>query len=99
MISQAKVATQHGELYLKKMCRHFAHKVPTTILGHQGRIDLPFGRCRIDTGEDHMLLHLEIENADDVGRAEEVITDHLLRMANKDAPSVQWNRTDNTLST
>lgn len=98
MISTAKVSTQHGELYLKKLCRHFAHKVPATILGSQGRIDLPFGHCRIDAGEGHMLLHLDIENVDDVSRAEQVIADHLLRMANKDEPSVYWHRTDNSLS-
>lgn len=99
MISEAKVATRHGELYLKKLCRHFAHKVPATIVGHQGRIDLPYGYCRIDAGEDHMLLHLDIEKDDDVCLAEQVISDHLLRMANKDTPSVRWNRTNNSINT
>lgn len=95
MISQATVETRHGALYLKKLCRHFAHKVPVALDGEQGRIELPFALCRIETDDGQMLFHLDIDDAEDAGRAEQVMTDHLLRMANKDDPSVHWQRSDN----
>ena len=94
MISQATVETRYGASYLKRLCRHFAHKVPAVIDGAQGRIELPFAFCRIDTDDEYMRFHLDIDDVDKADLAEQVITDHLLRMANKDQPGVRWDRAE-----
>lgn len=93
MHSKATVSTSHGSSYLKRLCRHFSHKVPTTFTTSQGRIELPFAICRIDVDEHHMYLSIEdAESTSRIEKAEKVVADHLVRMANKDTPVVVWNR-------
>lgn len=93
MQTRAQVMTASGQTYLRKLCRHFAHKVPATLNGDQGIIDFPFGRCRIDATPDQLHLFIDIEDVNDLNSAEQVITDHLLRVANGDDLKVQWSRT------
>lgn len=96
MITQATVQTAFGGLYLKKLCRHFAHKVPATLTESQGRIEFPFGACRIDVDPEQMHFSIEVHEEDEVMEAEEVLKDHLLRMANRDQPLVEWHRISST---
>lgn len=94
MITQATVQTPFGELYLKKLCRHFAHKVPAALTETQGRIEFPFGPCRIDVDIDteQMRFSIDVREDHEVVQAEKVVKDHLLRMANRDQPLVEWHR-------
>ena len=94
MQTEALVNTQSAELYLKKLCRHFAHKVPATIAGQSGIIDFPFGRCRLDVKPGSLVMCIELENADDVDKAEKVVSEHLVRMAPKETLTIEWGRTD-----
>lgn len=93
MQTEATVATEHGIAYLRRLCRHFSHKIPTSMHGEQGRIEFPFGLCVVDVDEKSMRIRIAIDQASELDRAERVVEDHLLRMANKDDPVVVWHRT------
>ena len=92
MITRATVQTPFGERYLKKLCRHFAHKVPAALTETQGRIEFPFGPCRIDVDTEQMRFSIEVREDHEVVQAEKVVKDHLVRMANRDQPIVEWQR-------
>lgn len=92
MQTQARVTTPHGDIYVKKLCRHFGHKVPVQIAATKARIDFPFGACQIAFDEKQVEFNMEVANTADLDKAEQVVTDHFLRMANKDNPEVRWNR-------
>ncbi|WP_317932971.1 DUF2218 domain-containing protein [Halioxenophilus sp. WMMB6] len=94
MQTQANVKTASGELYMKKLCRHFAHKVPATVNGAQGLIEFPFGRCRLDATGEQLHLAIDLTDSELVERAEQVVGSHLLRMAPKEALEVNWQRTE-----
>ncbi len=95
MMTEAHVDTGLGAVYLKKLCRHFARNVPTTVCGFQGRIEFPFGPCRIDVNDAQMILHIEVSNPQNLDEAERTVTDHLLRMA-REALTIQWIRSATT---
>lgn len=92
MITHAKVATPHGAAYARRLCKHFSHKIPATAEGNHSRIEFPFGPCTIDCDDESMLISVELTDASEVDKAERVVGDHLLRMANKDEPTVVWRR-------
>ena len=92
MMTEAIVKTEFGELYLKKLCRHFARKVPTTMSDSQGRIEFPFGPNRINVYEEQMHLQIEVKDLAEIDSAEKVVTEHLIRMAYKENLSVLWKR-------
>ena len=92
MISTAKVATPHGAAYARRLCKHFAHKLSATFEENRGQIEFPFGLCTIDVDEEHMDIRIELNDEAGADRAERVVADHLVRMANKDDPIVTWER-------
>lgn len=92
MITTSTVKTAFGEPYLKRLCRHFAHKIPASIDGQQSVLEFPFGMCRIDVDDEQMRIRIEVEDPDNLDRAEKVVADHLIRMANRDEPVVAWER-------
>lgn len=92
MITAAKVATPHGVAYTSRLCKHFAHKIQAVADGNHGRIEFPFGPCTIRSDDEFMHISVELTNAGEADRAERVIADHLVRMANKDEPVVTWQR-------
>lgn len=94
MLTEAQVATRSAAVYLKKLCRHFAHRVPATLTGDQGIIEFPFGRCRIDTSPQQIRFSIDVVEADELATAERVVTDHLLRLARDDDLVVHWTRSE-----
>ena len=92
MKSVAVVKTDHGASYLKRLCNHFSHKVPTVATENEGTIEFPFGKCGIAVDEYQMVFSLDVIDPDDIERAESVVESHLVRMANRDEPVVSWVR-------
>ena len=86
----ATVQTEFGDAYLKRLCRHFAHKIPATIEGRAGRLEFPFGVCYIDVTDGEMKFHIELDDPEHLDRAKRVLEDHLTRMANRDEPEFLW---------
>jgi hypothetical protein len=92
MQTDALVKTQAGSLYLRKLCRHFAHRVPVTIADNQGVLEFPFGRCRIVAAPEQLRLSLSITDPDSLETAERLIAVHLQRMAPKELLEINWVR-------
>jgi hypothetical protein len=92
MITEATVATPHGLAYTRRLCKHFAHKIPVTVEGNQGRLEFQFGLCTIENDDEFMRIVVDVPDAAELDRAEDVVARHLIRMANKDEPVVTWER-------
>ncbi len=92
MITSAKVATPHGIAYTRRLCNHFAHKIPASADDTHGVIEFPFGVCSIDCDQSYMHMKIVLTDSSAVDKAEQVVGDHLVRMANKDEPVVNWHR-------
>lgn len=92
MRTETIVNTELGALYLKKLCRHFARRVPVMMSGTQGRIEFPFGPGRINAEDQQMHLQIEVSDPADIDRAEQIVAEHLIRMAHKEDLTVQWVR-------
>ena len=92
MITEAKVATPHGLAYTRRLCRHFSHKIPVTMKGTEGQLKFAFGLCMIHNDDEFMHIRIDVPDAGELDRAERVVGEHLIRMANKDQPVVTWRR-------
>lgn len=89
---EAIVPTASAALYTKKLCRHFAHKVPATLNAEGGIIVFGFGRCLLHAGPEQLRLIIELQDPADADQAEQVVGDHLQRMASKEELSIHWER-------
>ena len=82
-------STEHASLYLKKLCRHFSHKVETEFDDHQGRIQFPFGTCELSADATTLQLHCQADT-DQMATLRDVIERHLVRFATRDTLTVNW---------
>lgn len=91
--SETRVATPHASRYIKRLCRHFAHKVPASFSDDQGEIHFAFGDCRLSATTAHLAMALEATISTDLDRLQKVMGSHLERMALRDDPlQVHWDR-------
>ena len=82
-------STGHASLYLKKLCRHFSHKVETEFDDHQGAIHFPFGTCELSADATSLQLHCQADS-DQLATLRDVIERHLVRFATRDTLTVNW---------
>ena len=91
-VTKSIVSTSHGAAYLKRLCRHFSHKLDVSLNDKDGMIHFPFGDCAIEVTDAEMDIRIDVPDPAELDRAEHVVESHLLRMANKDEPVVNWTR-------
>ena len=82
-------STEHASLYLKKLCRHFSHKLETEFDDQQGSIRFPFGICELSAEASSLQLHCQA-SADQMATLRDVIERHLVRFATRDTLTVDW---------
>ncbi|SPJ25303.1 DUF2218 domain-containing protein [Palleronia abyssalis] len=80
---QARGTFKTGEAsrYLRQLCKHFSHKVDVTFDAHHGDVQFPFGTADLEAGQDALVATINAKTAEDLGRAQHVIDDHLKRFA------------------
>jgi hypothetical protein len=91
--STTRVATPKARSYLIQLCKHFAHGIPATFAGNQGRIEFNGGVCDLDA-EDATALAMTISTVDpaQLSTLEDVVDRHLRRFAFKEELAIQWTR-------
>ena len=77
LTSHADVTTPDGARYLKRLCNHFAHKLPVELNEDRGVLRFDFGTCYLHA--DAAALHLKAEAAD--GEALARLFEQLARIA------------------
>ena len=90
--SEARVTTARSVRYLGRLCKHFAHRIPATFSGTQGRIEFPSGICELEAAGDLLVLRATAADAPSLSQVEEVVARHLERFAFRDKPGISWDR-------
>jgi len=90
-LSQATVATLDAGRYLKRLCNHFAHKLPVELTEDRGVLRFEFGTCRLHATPEALLMEAEAADAEALERLQSVVVSHLDRFAWKEGQlPVDW---------
>ena len=93
MKSSATVATPHAERYMTQLCKHFAHKVPASVEGREGKISFEAGEAALRASPDTLMLITSAADGEGLARVEQVIASHLKRFAFREPEmTVDWRR-------
>lgn len=89
LTSNATVQAQDPRRLMTRLCKHWSHKLPVTQDDDSALIQLPMGTCRMSCGQ---VLTVTLESdAEQMPRLQQVVADHLIRMANKESQLVvEW---------
>lgn len=93
MKSTATIPTGNARRYMIQLCKHFAHKVPTTFDDHEGKIAFEMGEAALRASPDTLMLVATAEDVAALERLETVVASHLARFAFREPEmSVEWSR-------
>jgi len=88
--SEARIETPRAAVYMKQLCRHFAHKVDATFDDERGRITFAAGVCRLEAAGGVLVLAADADDEEALRRVEDVVARHLERFAFRDDLEVAW---------
>lgn len=93
MKSSATVATAHAARYMAQLCKHFAHRIPASFEGQEGRITFEAGEAALRASRDTLMLVTRAADAEGLARVEQVVASHLKRFAFREPDlAVEWRR-------
>jgi len=94
-MSLASVSEVHIAMpsrYLGQLCKHFGHRLPTTLDGDRGSITFPFGTCTLSAAGDVLTMRAVAPEEADLAQLEQVVGSHLERFTFRDKPEIAWRR-------
>ena len=90
LTSTAAIRTEQPERLMKRLCKHWGHKFPVETGDGQGSIELPMGICRMLCTD---ILQIELHgDADQMATFQQVVADHLRRMASSEELVIDWQQ-------
>lgn len=89
-LSSVRIATQDPVRLIRRLCKHWAHKFPVTLDEQRGEIQLSYGHCLLQAGEGELQVRLQAHDAEQLPRFQQVVADHLQRMAGDETLEFAW---------
>ena len=96
-VSTARVATATPGRYIAQLCKHFAHRIPTsyappTFEATEGHIEFPdAGSCELRAEPGAFVLRVRANDAATLHRLQDVVARHLERFAWREPPTFAWS--------
>lgn len=92
--SYTKIYTKEGSAYIRKLCRHFVHKVPVSYTETAGKAEFPFGICVMGADDESLTFTINANSSEELDRAEDVLVRHLEKFAYKENLDINWTRNE-----
>lgn len=89
-VSRCVIPTASASRHLQQLCKHFAHKLPTTFDPARGRIDFPLGPVDLAADDAGLAITVTAEDADRLGELKDVVARHLVRFAFREELAFDW---------
>ncbi|MCB2078621.1 MAG: DUF2218 domain-containing protein [Novosphingobium sp.] len=80
------VPTPNGGKYVRQLCKHWSHKLDTSLDGETGTIRFPAAVVTFDAREDVIALDITGDDPAEIERLRGVVERHLDRFAFREAP-------------
>lgn len=88
--SAATVATAAPSRLINRLCKHWGHRFPVRHDEQAGEISLSIGECRLRVVEAGLEVALYAADPAQLQQLQQVVADHLLRMASGEALVFAW---------
>jgi len=85
----AHIQTEQPERLVTRLSRHWGHRFPVSREEHHSDIELPLGRCRLLSSSEGLTVELQ-GRAEDMATLQQVVADHLQRMAGREELVIRW---------
>jgi hypothetical protein len=88
--SEWRITTAWSSRRLHQICTHLARQTVAVHSPLRGHIVFPFGSCRLEAGDDLLVMTMEADEASALARLEDLLAHRLMRLTLADRPEVFW---------
>lgn len=89
-ISRAEIATESGERLIRRLCKHWAHKLEVEYTEREGRVTFEGGSCLMISEPGVLRVAIEALDEENLDTLEGVVAGHLERMAVDETLEIVW---------
>ena len=86
-ISICHVQTTNASLYIKKLCRHFAHKIEVSFSDDFGECELPTGPAIMKATDSSLTFEVFADSIEALETGKSIIEDHFIRFSRMESIS------------
>lgn len=92
LLSECRFATGDPAKYIRRLCKHFNHKVPAEWDEVRGQVRFPMGDCQLTAGVGELVVQCRAPDTEAMAKLEYVLEMHIEQIAWREAPRVVWQR-------
>ncbi|WP_192035868.1 DUF2218 domain-containing protein [Halomonas sp. YLGW01] len=89
-ISRAEIPTASGRNLIKRLCKHWAHKLKVEHDEGRGRVHFDAGTCLMEADGERLVVAIEALHVEGLDALEGVVASHLERMAGDEPLTIVW---------
>ena len=94
MKETAKIATNNGSIYIKRLCKHFSHKVPAEFSNDKGQVNFSIGDCIMKSDENHLEFLVSADSEKNLEATKDTVIRHLHKFSRDEELTVKWYKQD-----
>jgi hypothetical protein len=87
---KAEITTDNPKRYIKRLCKHFAHRVDADYSESAGFVDFAPGTCKMEAEESSIVFTINSEEYERAVDLEDVISRHTDQFARDEAFNWHW---------
>ncbi|TDQ36533.1 DUF2218 domain-containing protein [Thiopseudomonas denitrificans] len=91
LTTYATLDTSEAHRLIKRLCAHWSHKLTVEAEDGLGRIDFGESRCLLTADTERLHIKLDCPDEAASGRMQQVVFDHLKRMAKAELAEPLWS--------
>jgi hypothetical protein len=88
--TSTQIQTTDDSTYIRKLCRHFAHKVPVVHTELEAQVQFLQGPCIMKADARSLSIYMQTDAPDGIRAMQFIIDDHLQRFVRFETLSYQW---------
>ena len=88
--SSTTIRTTEASSYIRKLCKHFAHKIKVTYDEKEGIAEFPFGRALMTAGSETLRFDISSDTFEGIRQIKYVLVTHLEKFAFRESLEIGW---------
>lgn len=84
------LSTTDASRLIKRLCKHFSHKVEAKFDASSGHVDFPIGECDMKANDNTLTFEVQTNDEENLQKVQQVISSHADQFARDESFEWQW---------
>jgi|SRR5690625_3671901 len=94
--SSITLSTSEASRFIKRLCKHFSHKVNVEFDESSGHVDFPMGLCDMKATDNTLTFEVKADDKEKLQKVQQVISSHADQFARNEPFEWEWMQESHT---